>query len=348
MLLSRDASFVTDVVLSNLPIKRRRSSTGFLNVNCPMCHLVGNHRPDTKMRCGIMVAPTAMTITCFNCGFKTGFTLGQTLSRKFREFMEAIGIHDTDIKRLNHAAFTIRHIMESSGVEVEAKTLFTPQFESVRLPEGAKSFEALARAGCTDPDFLDVVEYTYGRGEDIANSTTFYWTPVEGKHQLNRRVIIPFYHEEKIVGYTGRIVDDVKGPSRYHTKSPLNYIFNNHVLKNRNRAFILAMEGPTDALAIDGVSLLGAKCNDQQAQWLKSTGKQIIIVPDRDESGARLIDAAIANSWSVSFPWPWWDDDVKDVALAVRRYGRLYTLTSILKSATQSNIEITVKRKLLL
>lgn len=345
MLFANDISFVSDVLLSNLPVKRRRSNTGFLNVNCPMCPLVGNHKPDTKMRCGIMINPSDIGITCFNCGFKSGYELGSTFRRSFKTFLAQIGVDSMQIKRLNHVALTLKGMLETAGIEIATSQPFDPSFPSVALPEGCKSFEALAKEGCTDPDFLDVVEYTFGRGEAIYNSTTFYWTPVASIYNLNRRTIIPFYHNGNIVGYTGRIIDKTKS-RKYHTNTPSNYLFNNHVMKIKSRAFVLVHEGPTDALAIDGVATLGARLNDQQAQWLKSSGKQIIVVPDRDETGSILIDEALKHKWHVSFPRNYWEPDVKDTAEAVRRYGRLYTLTSILKSATNQPAQISVLRRL--
>lgn len=345
MLFAKDVTFVSDVILGNLPLKRKKTNTGFLNVNCPMCHLVGNHRPDTKMRCGIMMNPTDIGINCFNCGFKAKYTLGTSFSPRFKEFLKAIGVDDMQIKHLNHVAFTLKHMLETAGIVVEEGQTFTPSFPTTRLPPGSKSFDTLAAEGCTDPDFLEVVEYAYQRGEELANSTTFFWTPVPDAYRMNRRLIIPFYHEGNVVGYTGRIIDNVAG-NRYHTYSPPNYLFNNHVMKDRNRSFLIVQEGPTDALSIDGIATLGAHLNEQQAQWLKSTGKKIVVVPDRDESGQRLIDEAAKHRWFVAFPKDYWEPDVKDTAEAVKRYGRLYTLTSIVKSATDQPARINVLRRL--
>lgn len=345
MLFYKDVSFVSDTIVSHLPSKRRRSATGYLNFNCPMCHLVGNHKPDTKMRCGLMITPNSIQVTCFNCGIKPGFTLGWTFSANFKDFLAAIGVDDMQIKRMNHTAYTLKEFYAAAGVQLENAPTFTPSFPSVDLPMGAKSFNALADENCADPDFLDTVQYAFERGEDLFNSTTFFWSP-DRKYNFNRRLIIPFYHEGKIVGYTGRIIDKNTSHRRYQTHTPSNYLFNNHVLKYKDRSFICVQEGPTDALAIDGVATLGAKLNDQQAQWLKSYGKQIIVVPDRDESGDRLIDVALHHKWLVAFPKDYWDNDVKDTAEAVKRYGRLYTLTSILKTATDKVAKISILRKL--
>jgi hypothetical protein len=58
-----------------------------------------------------------------------------------------------------------------------------------------------------------------------------------------------------------------------------------------------------------------------------------------------MIKSALANGWSVSLP-PW-GDDVKDVADAVKKYGRLYTLSTILHYREDNEIKIQlIKKKL--
>jgi hypothetical protein len=56
-----------------------------------------------------------------------------------------------------------------------------------------------------------------------------------------------------------------------------------------------------------------------------------------------MLKAAIANNWSVSLP-PW-ADDVKDVADAVKKYGRLYVLTTILHYRVRGEIKINLLKK---
>ena len=66
-------------------------------------------------------------------------------------------------------------------------------------------------------------------------------------------------------------------------------------------------------------------------------------MPDRDRPGAKMIKSALANNWSVSMP-PW-GDDVKDVADACLKYGRLYTLTTILHYCEDNEIKIQLLKK---
>jgi hypothetical protein len=221
------------------------------------------------------------------------------------------------------------------------------------LPPGARTIEQWAAEASPPSDFLDCIAYLYSRGEEIAAATTYYWTPHE-KHALNRRIIIPFHHEGRIVGYTARAIDP--GIVRYHMEAQANFLFNVKALTAQNRKYVILCEGVFDALAIDGVGLLGARLNAQQIAWIKSFGKTVILVPDRDKRGSSMIDVAMENNWQVAFPrshtlgsgiQAWWDEDVKDCADAVLRYGRVWTLLSIIETATASRFQIGVYRKLL-
>jgi len=71
--------------------------------------------------------------------------------------------------------------------------------------------------------------------------------------------------------------------------------------------------------------------------------KQIIVVPDRDKAGSKLVEQAIEQGWSVSLPE--WADDINDIGDAVQRYGRLYTLHSIAVSAEDSPLKIRLRAK---
>jgi DNA primase len=78
---------------------------------------------------------------------------------------------------------------------------------------------------------------------------------------------------------------------------------------------------------------------------IERLGKRVILCPDRDKPGKELIEEALALGWEVSFP-PW-DKDVKDAADAVAKYGRLLTVASIIKHATDNKIKAQVKAKML-
>jgi DNA primase len=86
--------------------------------------------------------------------------------------------------------------------------------------------------------------------------------------------------------------------------------------------------------------------NDLQVLRINNLGREVICVPDRDRAGAAMLNSAIKNNWSVSLP-PW-EDHIKDVADAVKYYGRLYVLTTILHYRMQGEIKIQLLKKKLL
>jgi DNA primase len=111
-----------------------------------------------------------------------------------------------------------------------------------------------------------------------------------------------------------------------------------------SRKFVLVTEGPFDAITISGVSILGSEINDTQRELIEGLGRQIIVVPDRDAPGEKLINQATEFGWSVAFPE--WEEGVDDVADAVLKYGRLFTIQSILKTTERSKLKIDLKRKM--
>ena len=94
---------------------------------------------------------------------------------------------------------------------------------------------------------------------------------------------------------------------------------------------------------MDGCAIGGSEINDQQALLLNRLQKQIIVVPDRDKSGSKLVEQAIGYGWSVSMPE--WSQDIIDVGDAVSKYGRLYALHSIVSASEDSALKIKLRAK---
>ena len=114
-----------------------------------------------------------------------------------------------------------------------------------------------------------------------------------------------------------------------HSKQNLNQKFNKMISKELNQS---------------SVSSLGNKLTQAQIDLLNRLETKIIVCPDKDKSGGHLVDIATENNWAVSYPQ--WDSNIKDTAEAVTKYGRLYTLQSIIKSATLNNAKIQVMKKI--
>jgi DNA primase len=91
------------------------------------------------------------------------------------------------------------------------------------------------------------------------------------------------------------------------------------------------------------LAVLHAEINDAQVRLIRSLGRDVVIVPDQDEPGMKLVDRAVELGWAVSMPdWP---ADVKDVNDAVIRWGRLATLITIMQARETSRIKIELRKK---
>jgi hypothetical protein len=153
-------------------------------------------------------------------------------------------------------------------------------------------------------------------------------------------VVIPFTHDNQVVGHTTRFLDD-RTP-RYIQDIQHGYVFGTDLQKD-NWQTAIVVEGVFDALSIGGLAVLHAEINDAQVRLIRSLGRDIVVVPDQDEAGMKLVDRAVELGWSVSIPnWP---AGVKDVNDAVIRLGRLGTLITIMQSQETSKIKIELRKK---
>tara|TARA_B100000676_G_scaffold66401_1_gene66340 strand:+ start:2225 stop:3229 length:1005 start_codon:yes stop_codon:yes gene_type:complete len=329
-------NIVFDALQVYLPAKRKQTPSGWLAFNAPCCEHNGT-TPDTRQRGGLIAnADEGVSFHCFNCGFKTSWRNGRNLSFKMKKFMRWLNVPDDTITKL--ALQVLQTKTDSTG----HKTFITlPKFVSKELPPKSKpihewaDYKALEPGGI-DKDLFKVLEYIATRKLNL-NDYDFYWTPEAGYRD---RLIIPFYYREKVVGYTARKV--VESKVKYLSEQQPGYVFNIDE-QTDDRKYVVAVEGPIDAIAIDGVALLGSEIKEQQTALLNSLGKHVIVVPDRDEAGQKLVYDAMEAGWSVSMPD--WSQDIGDVNDAVCKYGRLHTLYSIVKNAEESQLKIKLRMK---
>lgn len=331
--------FVIDFLNKYMPSTRKRVNNGY-NVNCPVCIHNGQARADSRYRCGLRTyGDGSIAINCFNCSFATRWSPGNRLTKKLRFFLTHCGAGDAEIKTLNYDAWVLSQTFDQPNVK--KPSYFNVEFDEHDLPPNAKSFTELLESGCNDSDFHEVVDYAIRRSDTLFNGFNFYWTP-DKKHEMNRRLILPYYFKGKIVGYTGRCIDP-NNINRYYSYSPAHFIVNNNSMYKDDRKYVILTEGVLDALAIDGAAAQGAKISDEQAQWLTSTNKTIIVLPDKDTAGQKMIDAALKYDFHVSFPV--WDDNIKDAAEATLYYGRAFTVKSIIDNSTSNKFKINLIRK---
>lgn len=317
-------SLITDTIRLHLPAKRKQTPSGWISFNAPCCD-------DKRQRGGMIFnAGDAVSYHCFNCGFKASWQPGRTLSPKMRKFLRQLNLTDDDISKLNLEAIRLH---ETDAIQ--QITTIVPVFHDRALPLDAEPITSLLD---NVPDKLvPALEYIANRGLYLEDFP-FYWSPRPG---FNNRLIIPFYYQNRTVGYTCRKVTDNANP-RYISEQQAGYVFNLD-RQTDDRKYVIVCEGPFDAISIDGCALLGSEIKDSQDYLLKQLDKEIILVPDRDHEGPKTVNQAIEYGWSVSMPE--WPDGVKDINDAVVKLGRVAVLWMILQAKESYHLKITLRAK---
>ena len=323
-------SLIADTILTFLPAKKKQTPSGWISFNAPCCD-------DKRQRGGFIVnAGDAISYHCFNCGFKASWQPGRTISAKMNKLMRDLNMPDDIISQLRLEALRLNQNENATVRQV------VPTFEERALPMDAKGFAEwdtwlhVSGPELAPEGLVKAVNYIHNRGINPL-SYPFYYTNKVG---FNNRVIIPFYKDNKIVGWTARATNDAK--PKFISEQQPGYVFNLD-RQTHDREFVIVCEGPFDAISIDGCAILGAEIKDSQNWLLKQLGKEIVLVPDRDHEGPRTVEQALEFGWSVSMPE--WSDGIKDVNDAVKAYGRLATMYLILQAKESNSLKIQLRAK---
>jgi DNA primase len=313
-------------ILSYLPPKRKKTSSGWISFNAVCCSHNGETF-DKRGRGGVMIdSTTDWHYHCFNCGYKAGFTLGRPVTIKARRLLGWLGVSSIDIDWLNLESLKHKSITDILDDRTVSRKKIT--FKEVMLPEEARAITQ------HDKKFVNYLE---GRGLKY-NEYPFMITP-KGKARYKNRIIIPYTNDNKIVGYTSRFLDD-RLPKYLNEQQP-GYVFGLD-LQKENWQFAVVTEGILDAISINGLAVLHNEISNDQAEQLKQLYKEVIVVPDQDKAGLKLVEKAIEHGFNVSIPK--WGNKVKDVNDAVQKYGKIATMLSIV-SNKQSGFKAEVATK---
>jgi|TARA_B110000285_G_scaffold99825_1_gene113741 hypothetical protein len=321
-------SIVSDIIIAQLPAKRKITPSGWTSFNAPCCHNNGDSI-DKRGRGGLINEGETVSFHCFNCGYKASWQPGRPVSHKLRKLLQWLNTPDDTINKL-----TLDVMRINEGVEIQKRKIEIPTFETVPLPPDAIK---LTNINEFNKYSMAILEYMSSRNLNL-DDTEYYWSP---SLAYRDRLIIPFYFEKRIVGWTARTIIGDKQP-KYLMEVQPGFVYGLDE-QNHNKVFCIVCEGQLDAIHIDGCALGGSEINDAQALLLNRLSKDIIVVPDRDHAGKKLIEQAIDLGWGVSLPD--WDSDITDVSEAVNKYGRLYTLYSIANAAETSALKIRLKEK---
>jgi hypothetical protein len=316
---------IIEAIYSYLPAKRKHTPSGWTKFNAVCCPH-NNSTADTRQRGGMIKSPDGVSYHCFNCGFKASYQQGRHLTRKMKQLLAWLGVPDDAVTKLALEALKIESNQASANI------VALPVLETKSLPSDSVRITA---DNTIEDWMIPAIEYIYSRGLTL-DDYDFYISEKE----IPDRLIIPFYFENRVVGYTARKLGE--GKPKYLSEQTPGYVFNlDQQLDDAD--YVIVVEGPMDAISVGGVAILGADIMDKQAMLIKRLGKKIIVLPDRDTDGSRTVARAIELGWGVSMPA--WEDDIKDANDAMRRYGRLYTIWSIIHSHEVSELKIQLRMR---
>ena len=323
-------SIVKETLLQFAPIKRKQTPSGWISFNAPCCHHNGTSA-DTRGRGGLIGnTDGGISYHCFNCGYKASWQPGRNLSYKMKNLMKWFNAPDDVITKL---ALDVMKLNE--GETDNFYTVQLPTFVDVELPQDAKPIKDIENDIPTH--LIDVLKYMKERNLYL-DDYNFYWSPSLGYRD---RLIIPFYYNKKIVGFTARTFLPNKRPKYLSNQQP-GYVFNFDE-QRPEKIFVIVCEGPIDAIHVEGVAVLGSEIKDQQIAMINSLNKQVIVVPDKDKAGSKMIETALEQGWSVSMPD--WGKDIIDIGDCVKQHGKLYTLYSIVNNSESSKLKIQLREK---
>lgn len=335
------ADILRDTIKAHLGLTTL-SSKGWSQRNCMLCHTQGEGA-DKRGRFGIRFEPDGMIIlNCFNCGYDCIWAPGQEISHKFTIFLRELGIPQKDIQRLVFVAYNEKCKLQPA-TEVKLQGSVFSKWLSQEFPADTKSLQEWLDLGCDDRNLLKVVEYALMR--NFTRIDQLYWTP-SFELQFKKRLLLPFYYDNKLVGYTGRwygTPPSSKVP-KYINQMPDSYIYNLDRQKSHGRKYVILIEGVFDAWVTDGISPINNTLSPGQIDMINSLGKEVIVCPDRDSAGKDFIKVALAQGWAVAFPN--WRSGIKDAAKAAETYGRILTVQSILESSEHNKMKIELKWRL--
>ena len=261
-------------------------------------------------------------MSCFNCHARFKYEEGTgKYSRNLKEILRSFGISEQELQAISATLFFNKAEKSDKEITLESLKKVKLHTPEVSFPDRTFQLGTEGHEGLQIP----LVEYLLERKVD---PTKFYFS-LDPQHL--RRVIIPFWRDDKLIYWQSRAIDKPVKP-RYRncsvSKDAVIYGFNR--LYEYSDLPLFATEGVFDAESIDGISILGSSLNAAKIEVLHKTRRRIIFVVDRDDNGGDLGHQVIEQGWELTFV----DPNAEDVNDSLQKYGKIYTMYTLMRNAT--------------
>ena len=112
---------------------------------------------------------------------------------------------------------------------------------------------------------------------------------------LKNRLIIPFFKNGKMIYYQARdITDNSKLKYISANIQKTNILFNIDSLNLYSDAPLYVVEGPFDAINVNGVATLGNELTSAQIELLRASKRRKVLIPDFGGDSQRLMEQFIS------------------------------------------------------
>jgi hypothetical protein len=306
-----------DLIRKYVQLPSRHTPKGWYVIKCPLCH-------DYKERGGFRFINETISYHCFNCASKAMYDNNRKfLSEEMVRVLEAFNIPNNEINIIRFQS------LGHTFTKKIKKSEFTqnPLYEIPLLPH----FYKLTN---DDSDTWSIIarEYLqYDRGIDYKDYPFYLSKGGKTKYDLQwtGRLIIPYYRHGRLIFYQGR---DLIGTRKNRYKNAILdknsiILYGYDELFNNTAAPLFIVEGFFDAFVIGGIAILGNELNKSKIDIINQSKRHKIYIPDLKGNGNIPAMTAINVGWDVSIP------DIgscKDVNEAVKRFGKLYVIKSII------------------
>lgn len=300
------------------------STNGWMSARCSVCN-------DHSDRCGFIHDQSHTGFKCFNCGskFKYEENTGK-FSRETRNILADFGISRIDLEKISSSLFFNHTKKSDKEVTLESLSKINLHTPEVSFPDRTMKLGIDGYDSFQEP----IIEYLLNRNMDPLN---FYFS-LDPK--LLRRAIIPFWRAGKLIYWQSRSIDqNVKPRYKNCTAGIGAVIFGYDRLFTYSDAPLFVTEGAFDAEPIQGVCILGSSLNQAKKEILHKTRRRIIFVIDRDSNGGALGNDVIEQGWELTFV----DPRAKDVNDSIQKFGKLFTVFSLINNASNKISKIESK-----
>ena len=292
----------------------------------PVLHTACDHGKKGP-RAGFKFEDDNVAFHCFNCATNAVYIPSEYayLSDKMKQILNDFGVPETEYQQV-----VIENLAEYAGKSKPEVSIIQENIEPMEIPL-PDEFYLLQDAPKND-NWAEVAKWYLleERGVDPFSYPFMLSRKACLPHMKKwiGRIILPIYKDGRLIFYIGR---DLVGNKLKKYESPA--VSRDKILFGFDQLFINSdqplyiVEGLFDALAIDGVAIIGNEISDSMAKWINKSRRKKVYIPDRFGDGLRAAKQALEYGWFISTPDI--SEDCKDMNDAVKKYGKLYVLKTL-------------------